>query len=200
MNKKKIQSNITQKLILEKAKELFIQKGYAATSVEEISAATGHSKGNIFYHFKSKEGLFLKMLEDWDKEWDEQWNLKKGQFTSSADQLYEFVEHMVINEINHPFITVADEFFTAEKTNSEVTKLLDQMLEQRLELIQQLLIDGIHSGEFEISDTLLAAKVLDSLFNGIGLMCKNLSIDQTLLLYKTSIDIFLNGISKKVNT
>ena len=53
-----------------------MQKGYKSTSIEEIVEATG-DKGNIYYHFKSKEGLFLYLVEEWDLEWEQKWNSKE---------------------------------------------------------------------------------------------------------------------------
>lgn len=69
---------LTKKRIAEAAKNLFIQKGYASTSIENISEATGVSKGNIYYHFDSKEGLFIHVLDEWEKEWMEQWEDQKS--------------------------------------------------------------------------------------------------------------------------
>lgn len=78
MNKKQTKSMMTKKKIAEAAKHLFIQKGYAATSIENISEATGVSKGNIYYHFDNKEGLFIYVLDEWEKEWMEQWEEQKS--------------------------------------------------------------------------------------------------------------------------
>lgn len=49
--------------ILKVATVLFANNGYADTSVSELSRLTGAAEGTIFYHFKSKEGLLLAILE-----------------------------------------------------------------------------------------------------------------------------------------
>lgn len=49
--------------ILKIATVMFANKGFAGTSVQEISRLTGAAEGTIFYHFKSKEGLLLTILE-----------------------------------------------------------------------------------------------------------------------------------------
>ena len=48
----------TRALILEQATVLFEEKGYAATTLDEIAAAAGVTKGAIFHHFKNKKDLF----------------------------------------------------------------------------------------------------------------------------------------------
>ncbi|MDD2540784.1 MAG: TetR/AcrR family transcriptional regulator [Desulfuromonadaceae bacterium] len=43
---------------------LFTQQGYAATSVREICLKAGVTKPVLYYYFKSKEGLYLQLMED----------------------------------------------------------------------------------------------------------------------------------------
>jgi AcrR family transcriptional regulator len=49
--------------ILQAATVLFARKGFKATPMTEISKMTGTAEGTIFYHFKTKEDLFLAILE-----------------------------------------------------------------------------------------------------------------------------------------
>ena len=48
----------TKERILEAAEELFIQRGFAATSVRAVTSAAGVNLGAVNYHFGTKEGLF----------------------------------------------------------------------------------------------------------------------------------------------
>jgi AcrR family transcriptional regulator len=50
--------------LLESAKRLFSQKGYYATSVEDIVESAGFSKGTFYFYFKSKEELFKSLVEE----------------------------------------------------------------------------------------------------------------------------------------
>jgi AcrR family transcriptional regulator len=49
--------------ILKVASFMFAHKGFAETSGQELARLTGAAEGTIFYHFKSKEGLLLAILE-----------------------------------------------------------------------------------------------------------------------------------------
>lgn len=53
----------TRQMIIEEAATLFNQKGYAGTSMADITLATGMSKGGIYSHFKSKEVIALAAFE-----------------------------------------------------------------------------------------------------------------------------------------
>ena len=49
--------------ILEKSMELFREKGYHTTKVEEITKALGISKGNFYTYFNSKEEVLYEILD-----------------------------------------------------------------------------------------------------------------------------------------
>jgi AcrR family transcriptional regulator len=49
--------------ILEAAAGLFAEKGFGSTSMAELCSVTGVAEGTIFYHFKTKVGLFVTVLE-----------------------------------------------------------------------------------------------------------------------------------------
>lgn len=52
-----------EQLILEVALSFFSEKGYYATSVQEIAKQCGISKGSLYKFFESKEDLFIKVCE-----------------------------------------------------------------------------------------------------------------------------------------
>lgn len=48
--------------ILEAAKTLFLERGYVATSMAEVSARAGGSKQTLYNYFASKEDLFVAVM------------------------------------------------------------------------------------------------------------------------------------------
>lgn len=48
--------------VLDRATELFWRRGYAATSMRDLTEATGLSTAALYHRFNDKEGLFLKTL------------------------------------------------------------------------------------------------------------------------------------------
>jgi AcrR family transcriptional regulator len=53
----------TRQRILDVAVDLFIERGYAGTSVRDISERLGMTKGSLYYHFASKEDLLTALVE-----------------------------------------------------------------------------------------------------------------------------------------
>jgi AcrR family transcriptional regulator len=83
--------------IIEAANRLFYMKGYNQTSFADVADEVGISKGNLHYHFRSKDDMLeaiiaLRMqvieqnLAQWDKE-----------FPAPKDKLRRFVR-MLVNE------------------------------------------------------------------------------------------------------
>jgi AcrR family transcriptional regulator len=57
----------TLQRIAEVGVELFIAKGYEATTLDEIAAAAGISRRTFFYYFKSKDDILLAHLEGYEE-------------------------------------------------------------------------------------------------------------------------------------
>jgi AcrR family transcriptional regulator len=61
----------TRQALLEAAAQLFCERGLEGASVDEIAQAAGYTKGAFYANFKSKEELFLVMLDEhFAKEFD----------------------------------------------------------------------------------------------------------------------------------
>ncbi|TDT29295.1 TetR family transcriptional regulator [Streptomyces sp. BK208] len=53
----------TRRSLLEAAACLFAEHGYAGTSVNDISARSGRTSGSVYFHYTSKEGIALAVVE-----------------------------------------------------------------------------------------------------------------------------------------
>src|SRR5690242_4269267 len=62
--RKKRERERREEEIAAKAEELFLDKGYEATTIDEIADSLEISKGAIYLHFGSKEELFFRVLRE----------------------------------------------------------------------------------------------------------------------------------------
>jgi len=53
----------TRRELVDSARALFTESGYAEARTEEIVARTGLTRGALYHHFGNKEGLFMAVLE-----------------------------------------------------------------------------------------------------------------------------------------
>jgi len=90
--------NRTRDFIVEAADQLFYQQGYERTSFSDIANAVKISRGNFYYHFKSKDQILeavigtrltdtRRMLEQWEREGQE-----------PADRIRSFIRILVANQ------------------------------------------------------------------------------------------------------
>lgn len=197
MNKKQIQTEQTKKKLADASRALFVQKGYKATSIEDIVAATGSSKGNIYYHFKSKEGLFLYLIDEWDREWEENWAAKEHLYHTSTEKIYGLAEQLILDDMNHPLTKAADEFFTGEKKENDIEERIALMFERHIQFNKQLVEQGIESGEFKADNADNLALILESTIIGLSQLSRGMEPEQALALYRQAASVFLYGIAKE---
>jgi AcrR family transcriptional regulator len=63
-----IQGEETRTALIAAARELFGDQGYAATTLDEIAARTGLTKGAVYHHFGGKRELFQAVFEQVQRE------------------------------------------------------------------------------------------------------------------------------------
>jgi TetR/AcrR family transcriptional repressor of nem operon len=71
------QDRNTKDRILDSAQSIVLEKGFSATSLDDIIKATGVTKGAFFHHFRSKADLAHKLVErfaEQDFAMFEEWN------------------------------------------------------------------------------------------------------------------------------
>ncbi|MFF8638176.1 ScbR family autoregulator-binding transcription factor [Streptomyces pilosus] len=78
----------TRRSLLEAAACLFAQHGYAGTSVNDISARSGRTSGSVYFHYASKEGIALAVVQDGFATWP-------GLLTRYADRNVPPLERLV---------------------------------------------------------------------------------------------------------
>ena len=79
--------------LLDAALTIFVEKGFAATRVEEVAAQAGVSKGTLFLYFPSKEELFKAVVRESIAGRFQEWNEELEQFEGSSTDLLRYAMH-----------------------------------------------------------------------------------------------------------
>jgi TetR/AcrR family transcriptional regulator len=79
--------------LLDAALALFVEKGFAATRVEEVAARAGVSKGTLFLYFPSKEELFKAVVRETIAGRFDEWNAEFERFEGDSAEMLRFCLH-----------------------------------------------------------------------------------------------------------
>ena len=77
--------------ILNAAARVFARKGFDATSVDEIAAKAKLAKGTIYYHFKTKDEIFITLIEQGIVSFTQLLHQKIQPLQTPSQQLHAFV-------------------------------------------------------------------------------------------------------------
>lgn len=191
------QGEKTKELIAEKAKILFEQKGYAGTSMEDIREFSEISKGSIYYHFKSKEELYLYTVEKTSEVWRIKWEDHANKVETSTEKLYLLAKYYA-SDMQHPLSHTVPEYMATENIDKMImrNKIFD-LIKPEYEVFYQIIDEGMYRKEFKSNqspDDL--AYILYSTLTGLSItQFFGYRDKQFLMLYQSAIDIFLKGIS-----
>lgn len=59
-----LRRNLVEAEILERAAQLFAERGYAATSLQDIAADLGMSRSSLYHYHRNKEDILLRLVSD----------------------------------------------------------------------------------------------------------------------------------------
>lgn len=180
-------------LILDKAKELFIQRGYAATSMDELVRYIGVSKGSIYYHFKSKEELFIQLLARQNREWINAWMEKSSAFSSFEERVYGIADHMV-DDFQNPLVKVGEEFYISQPENKHLLDQILQIMQEPRRLYRNIFAEAAKEGFLPEEDLDEISIIFSSMLDGLSISYYERSSDELRMLYRKSVKYFLHGI------
>ncbi len=63
-NKHQEKTEETRRVLLKSARLIFARDGFQACRIEDIAAASGHTRGAFYAHFETKEELFFALLQE----------------------------------------------------------------------------------------------------------------------------------------
>ena len=140
--------------LLDAALELFVEKGFAATRVEEVAKLAGVSKGTLFLYFPSKEDLFKAVVRENISGRFPQWNAELENFQGSSAQLLRYCISAWWQRIASTKASGLTKLMICEACNFPelATFYQHEVMQPGNELIARVLRRGIERGEFRPMD------------------------------------------------
>ena len=137
--------------ILEVAVDLFYEKGYAATSIRDISRVMKISIATLYYYFQDKENLLFTVVEEMGNQLLQNLNEAKDQAKDPLDGLKQMMtRHILLTEKAHKRAKIfVEEKHNLSKKSWQIVHKQDRrvydLIINQLEEIQKLGIISVDS-------------------------------------------------------
>lgn len=140
--------------LLDAALDLFVEKGYTATRVEEVATRAGVSKGTLFLYFPSKEDLFKAVVRESISGRFQEWEALMERFTGSTGEMLRICYQSWWERIGCTRASGITKLMICEAGNfPEIAQFYQrEVIEPAQQLIRRALERGMASGEFRRVD------------------------------------------------
>src|SRR5699024_9489108 len=166
----------TQQFILEKAKSIFMEKGFSKVTMTDIVEACGISRGGLYRYFKSTKDIFnsiLKMNQPEESKGLEEGIGKKAPATDLLAQFLQYEKQNLLSE--HASLTTAVYDFYLEQN------WLQQQFNQAEEILATLVQYGIDQGEFQSNNPYEVARQFLFLMEGLRVSAEVMDLDEKII-------------------
>lgn len=142
--------NKTKRKIFETSMKLFAEKGYDATSIEEITATVGVAKGTLYYHFSSKEEIFNFLVEEGMKLLKNSIEIKTSKLNNYIDKIKAIVLIQIKIVVKYEdFITILLTQLWGKEERNQICK---GHVFGYIETLENIIKEGIDNGEIKKGD------------------------------------------------
>jgi AcrR family transcriptional regulator len=141
--------------LLAAALDLFVERGYAATRLDDVAARAGVSKGTLYLYFTNKEELFKAVVrENMVPALDEAENII-AHYPGSTTSLFRDIMKGWWQRVGTTQLSGLPKLIMAESANfPEVAAFYyEEVISRANKMVQDLIRRGIDSGEFRPVDT-----------------------------------------------
>ena len=142
----------TRSYIIEKTAPIFNIKGYAGTSMNDITEATGLTKGSIYGNFKNKDEVALEVFEYNKKKMQDFFALEISRKKTYKDKLLTFPElynHVFNGHFFDGGCPIMNTAIEADDTHPMLKEAAKKALLNWKENLASLIQKGIDSKEFK---------------------------------------------------
>jgi AcrR family transcriptional regulator len=149
----------------------FGRKGYHQTTMDDIVAESGLSKGALYWYFKSKKELFLSLFNEFMAQFGKEWeSIAAIQGTSATDKLRASLTLFRVGMGQMiPFFGVMMEAWALTRHDEDVESLMNEFYKPYVEIMVGIIEEGVASGEFQVESTQATSMLILILFDGITL-------------------------------
>lgn len=190
--------------LLEAATRLFVEKGYAATKVEEVAALAQVSKGTLFLYYPSKQALLKAVVRENIAGRFAEWQTELEAFAGTTPELVRYAFQIWQERIGDTYAGGICKLMASECCNfPELASFyLEEVVVPGNALVRRILERGVARGELRPLDLDAAIHLITApMFayihwrHSIGMLYPQSLGVSAPLYFQTHVDNLLRGLS-----
>lgn len=194
-NRRYLRSRITRRLILDTAQSVFLEEGYAKTTITKISQQANVGYGTVYSHFKGKNDLLNKVIDQVMENFIALLN-EPYSIENSNDLGYFFRKQMQaafeLATIHRPILKVLKESLGQSETIFQHWKEVQELF---IERASKYIATSQQKGLSQPINPQMAAKSIILLIESLFWEVVHEKEDDLELLTNTVIELLFNGLS-----
>lgn len=149
----------------------FGRQGYHLTKMDDIAVEAGLSKGSLYWYFNSKKALFIGLFREIMGQFEQVWEAVIADETSSATEKIMNTLAVFRGEFKEfaSFFGVMMEAWAQTLHDDDVVELMGQFYQPYVNMMRQIIEQGMANGEFRVTNVEATTLVLLSMFDGVTL-------------------------------
>jgi len=175
--------------LVQAARQVFVRYGYKKTALDDIAREARKGKSTIYYYFKSKDEIFKAVIdaeaEIREKTIDDQISIIEDPQLKLKTYIY--VRMLSLKKVGNYYEAIKNDLLD---NLYFVNSFRNNHFDAEINLVKDLLLEGIEEGVYTIQNPELTAKTIVTLLQGfeVPLILKNLSDEEL----QKSVDEMLN--------
>ena len=161
----------SRRRILDAARDVFFRDGFMRANLDEMAEKAGVAKGTLYRYFESKADLYVAVLAENQEIFHDQMVAAGRDGETALDRVRSIGRFYFSHWIKHPdhfqiFWAIDNESVIGDLPR-EVIEEIAKFWEVNLNVVYEVLEDGVKAGEFVECDTWEVAHVLWSIANSL---------------------------------
>jgi AcrR family transcriptional regulator len=189
--------------LLAAALKLFVERGFAATRLDDIAKSAGVSKGTLYLYFSSKEELFKTMVRESVVPVIGQAEVMVGQFEGTSSELFRAIITNWWCAMGDTEMAGLCKLMVAEASNfPELAEFYnEEVIARSNAMVVRMLERGVERGEIrplslELAPSILIAPVIMLMLSRHSAICP-VADEQVQPYIEQYIDLVLHGVLLK---
>jgi AcrR family transcriptional regulator len=165
---KRASTKTRQMQIVQAAMQCFQRKGYENTTIDDIAAEYGLSKGSIYWYYPSKKDILMAVFQHMVSQLFKEYAALVSSPISPRQKLIQMVHlmaKMLLSEYEsyRPFMVL----MSVAYEDAELRNMSASLYEQAEELMAEILKQGEKAGEFVVRNRRLTASLMIAAAEGL---------------------------------